>query len=739
MQSSFLKVVYTGLLCLLDAAMQIHAATLPDKTAIDGLVKRVLKEQAAHFETAFIPQENGKDVFELESSHGKILLKGSNGLSIASALNYYLHNYAHCDVSWNGTNLQLPLPLPAVDTIVHKTTPYKYRYYLNYCTFNYTISWWKWERWQWEIDWMALNGINMPLALTGQNSIWDRVYKSLGFTDKDLSNFYSGPTYFNWFWMGNLDGWGGPLPQSFMKGHEALQKQILERERSLGMTPVLPAFTGHVPPAFKDKFPNAKVKRTNWDAGFDDVYILDPGDPMFAEIGRRFMEEEIRTFGTDHLYSSDTFNENLPPTNDSVFLHQISKKIYQSMAAVDTAAIWVMQGWMFHYQKDFWHPAQIRALMTAAPDDKMVVLDLFSENYPVWNRTEAYYGKQWIWCMLQNFGGNISMYGRMDNVANDPANALHDPSAKNLVGIGVTPEGIEQNPVMYALMLENVWRDQPIDLNTWLKAYALRRYGRQNDAAEKAWDILHKTVYSGGLTEGGPESILTGRPGFKTETTRTKTMLAYDPGALIPAWDHMMEAAAALKNSDGFQYDVVDVTRQVLANYADSLQQQFARAYQHNDAVAFKKYSGQFIVLLTDMDRLLATRKDFLLGRWLEDAKGWGATPAEKALFEKNARDLVTLWGDKNSELHEYSSRQWSGLINNFYKARWAQFFTYINACMQQHKPVDEKYFDEKMKDWEWQWVNAHELYTATPKGNAVATAKELYTKYNAVIKATYN
>ena len=738
MQSSFLKVFYTGLLCLLGAAMQIHAAT-PDKAAIDGLVKRVLKEQAAHFETAFIPRENGKDVFELASSNGKILLKGSNGLSIASALNYYLHNYAHCDISWNGTNLQLPQPLPVVDGIVHKTTPYKYRYYLNYCTFNYTISWWKWDRWQWEIDWMALNGINMPLALTGQNSIWDRVYKSLGFTDKDLSNFYSGPTYFNWFWMGNLDGWGGPLPQSFMKGHEALQKQILERERSLGMTPVLPAFTGHVPPAFKDKFPNAKVKRTNWDAGFDDVYILDPGDPMFAEIGRRFMEEEIRTFGTDHLYSSDTFNENLPPTNDSVFLHQISKKIYQSMAAVDTAAIWVMQGWMFHYQKDFWHPAQIQALMTAAPDDKMVVLDLFSENYPVWNRTEAYYGKQWIWCMLQNFGGNISMYGRMDNVANDPANALHDPSAKNLVGIGVTPEGIEQNPVMYALMLENVWRDQPIDLGAWLKAYALRRYGRQNDAAEKAWDILHKTVYSGGLTEGGPESIITGRPTFKTETTRTKTMLAYDPGALIPAWDNMMEAAAALKSSDGFQYDVVDVTRQVLANYADSLQQQFARAYQNNDAAAFKKYSLQFLALLTDMDRLLATRKDFLLGRWLQDAKGWGATPAEKALFEKNARDLVTLWGDKNSELHEYSSRQWSGLINNFYKARWAQFFTYVNTCMQQHKSVDEKYFDEKMKDWEWQWVNAHELYAATPKGNAVATAKELYAKYSAVVKATYN
>jgi alpha-N-acetylglucosaminidase len=736
MQLSFRKIIFTGSLLLATLAV---TAAVPDKKAINDLVKRVLKEQAAHFETVFIPQENGKDVFELESKNGIILLKGSNGISVASALNYYLQNYAHCDLSWNGSNMNLPNPLPVVKEKVHKTTPYQYRYYLNYCTFNYTMSWWSWDRWQWEIDWMALNGVNMPLALTGQNSIWDRVYKNMGFTDKDLSSFFSGPSYFNWFWMGNIDGWGGPLPQSFMRDHEALQKKILERERSLGMTPVLPAFTGHVPPAFKDKFPNAKVKRTNWDAGFDDVYILDPGDSMFSLIGKRFMEEEIRTFGTDHLYSSDTFNENLPPTNDSSYLHNISKKIYQSMTAADTAAVWVMQGWMFHYQKDFWHPAQIKALMTAAPDDKMIVLDLYSENFPVWNRTDAYFGKQWIWCMLLNFGGNIGMYGRMNNVANDPANALHDPSARNMVGIGLTPEGIEQNPVMYALMLENVWRDQPIDLDKWLKAYALRRYGKQNTNAEKAWDVLRRTAYNGGLTEGSPESILTGRPTFNTFTTRTKTLLNYPPGDMLPAWDNLVKAADDLKGSDGFRYDLVDVTRQVLANYADSLQQQVAKAYKNNDSTAFKKYSKQFLVLLEDMDRLLATRKDFLLGRWLSDAKSWGTTPAEKLLYERNARNLITLWGDKNSELHEYSSRQWAGLLKSFYKARWEQYFTYVAGCMRQQKAIDDKYFDEQMKDWEWKWVNAHELYSATPQGNSVVLAKEIYGKYTAVVHQTYN
>jgi alpha-N-acetylglucosaminidase len=142
------------------------------------------------------------------------------------------------------------------------------------------------------------------------------------------------------------------------------------------------------------------------------------------------------------------------------------------MAAADPKAVWVMQGWMFHYNNKFWQPQQIKALLNAVPNDQMIVLDLYSDSHPVWNRTEAYYGKPWIWSMLQNFGGNISLFGRMRHVAADPAIALHDPESKNMRGIGVTPEGIEQNPALFALMLENVWRDTPIDADAWVNNYA---------------------------------------------------------------------------------------------------------------------------------------------------------------------------------------------------------------------------------------------------------------------------
>jgi alpha-N-acetylglucosaminidase len=176
------------------------------------LIGRIIPREAAKFSVEPMSFENGKDVFEIESRNNKIILRGNSGVAIASALYYYLTEFCNCQVTWNGTNLNLPKQLPVVNKKIHKQTPYQYRYYLNYCTFNYSMSWWNWDRWQKEIDWMALHGINMPLAITGEEYTWYVVYKQMGFSDDDLKIFFCGPSYFSWFWMGNLDGWGGPLP-----------------------------------------------------------------------------------------------------------------------------------------------------------------------------------------------------------------------------------------------------------------------------------------------------------------------------------------------------------------------------------------------------------------------------------------------------------------------------------------------------------------------------------------------
>jgi alpha-N-acetylglucosaminidase len=505
------------------------------------------------------------------------------------------------------------------------------------------------------------------------------------------------------------------------------------------MKPVLPAFTGHVPAAFKKKCPNAKLKTTNWKNGFADTYILDSEDPMFATIGKKFLQTQTRLLGTDHLYSADTFNENEPPSDEPDFLSRLSARVYEGMHRADTSAIWVMQGWLFYSDRKFWKEKQTEALLNAVPDNKMIILDLATEIEPVWKRTEAFYGKPWIWNMLNNFGGNTNLFGRIETVATEPANALNDKKSGKLEGIGLTMEGIEQNPVMYELMTSHTWRNEPIDLNVWLPQFVYNRYGVKNDDAWKAWDILRKTVYTvpdNKYIRDGAESILQGRPTLDSFTRWTKTKLNYDARDLLPAWDALMQAADACKNSDGFQFDLVDLTRQVLANYALPLQRKFVAAYENKDLSSFKKYSEQFIELIEDMDKLLATRKELLLGPWIAGAGRWGTNEKEKALYEMNAKDLITLWGDKDCPLNEYACRQWSGLLNDFYKPRWQQFFAKAEEALRNGKELDMNTFTNEIKNWEWKWVNERKDYPVTAKRNAVEVSKELYKKYNAAVKS---
>ena len=698
-----------------------------------ALIKRLIPQKANSFVVQHADMHSVHDCFEIETKNGKIILRGNNGVAIASALYYYLTEYCHCQVTWNGTNLKLPAKLPVLPKKIRKETRYQYRYYLNYCTFNYSMSWWDWPRWEKEIDWMALHGINMPLAITGEEYTWYKVYKELGFTDEDLKGFFTGPSYFSWFWMGNMDSWGGPLPVQWMQDHFDLQQKIIARERALGMKPVLPAFTGHVPAAFKTKFPDAKLKTTNWKNGFADTYILDSSDPIFARIGKLFLQKQTQLLGTDHLYSADTFNENEPPSDEPEYLGKLSARVYEGMHQADTAAVWVMQGWLFYSDRKFWKEAQTQALLKAVPDDKMIILDLATEIEPVWKRTNAFYGKPWIWNMLNNFGANTNLFGRMDVAAQAPSEAYHDPQSGRMKGIGLTMEGIEQNPVLYELLTDNTWRNQPINVDEWLQKYVLNRYGKKNVQALKAWNILRKTAYSvpaDMYVRDGAESIIQARPTTDSSAHWARTSLNYHTKDLLPAWLAMINASGDLSASDGFRFDLVDLTRQVLANYALPLQRKWVLAYQQKDLPGFKKYSAEFIDLIQDMDKLLATCNDFLLGRWVADARHCGKTEDEKNLYEMNAKDLITLWGDKNCPLNEYACRQWSGLFNDFYKPRWEQFFEQLQLDITGEKPFDKDAFASQIKNWEWQWVNTRKNYPVNPQGDAVAQSRLLYKKY---------
>jgi alpha-N-acetylglucosaminidase len=298
--------------------------------------------------------------------------------------------------------------------------------------------------------------------------------------------------------------------------------------------------------------------------------------------------------------------------------------------------------------------------------------------------------------------------------------------------------------------MEHTWRSTPIDLPDWLRQYALNRYGTSTSTGHStgtgtadsslvnAWGILRQTVYNGREIRDGAESILTGRPTFDSFAVWTRTKLNYESAELLPAWDVFVRAATENRTTDGFDFDLTDITRQVLANYALPLQQKWVEAFRAKDKAVFTRYSREFIELMEDMDRLLATRRDFLLGPWIAAARSWGITAEEKHLYEKNARDLITLWGDANSPLHEYANRQWSGLINDFYKPRWEKFFALLDQALTTDKDPDLAAFEKEIRQWEWEWVNEQKTFPVTPTGDSRSIVRVLYKKYRQRIGDSY-
>jgi alpha-N-acetylglucosaminidase len=711
-------------------------AAAPDEAARD-LIKRILPDKADLFILETIPAEQGRDVFEIESRDGKIVVRGSTGVAIASGWNWYLRTYCHCQISRFGNQLNVPSPLPVVEKKVRIATPFPYRYYLNFCAFSYSVAWWDWPQWEQLIDWMALSGVNMPLAVTGQEAVWQRVYRDMGLTDKQLDEFFVGPGYLPFGWMGCIDGFAGPLPQSWIDQHVELQEKILARQRSLGMKPVLQGFTGHAPKALEEVIPGLKlVKLTPW-CGFPSTYFVDPQSPLFEKIGKRFIEEQTKLFGTDHLYASDTFIEMAPPSNDPKFLRAMSQSVYGAMAAGDPQAVWVMQGWLFSNKPKFWQPPQVEALFSGVADNKMIVIDLFCELRPMWGKTKGFCGKQWGWNVLQDFGGTVDLHGGLATMLKDFRKAMASPYRRQLVSVGMVNEALGYNPVVNQMIADLGWRGNIGELADWTREFVRCRYGRSVPAANEAWQLLLATAYNN-IRDGG--SIIWERPNLdylsppppprKRSNPVGSRKPEYDNAELAKAWQKLLTCADELGGEDTYRFDVVHVGRQTLGHLARTFYGEALEAYKRRDRAAMADARAKFLDLIRDVDRLVATRQELLLGPWLADAKRWATDDQQRRLYEWNARNIITLWGKPGFGLHDYANKMWSGLLTDFYLPRWQQFFQSLDDDLAGKTAHDAKAFEKRLCTWEDQWTREMKPYPTKAQGDSLAVARELCEKY---------
>ena len=677
-----------------------------------------------------------------QSSQSKpVVVSGNSGIAVLKCVYKYLMAN-NMSTSWgrfgskNNLNRQNDWKIQKISL----SSKVPYRYALNEVTFSYTSAWWDWDQWSDHINWLALRGVNLPLAPVGQEYLWAEVYREIGLTEEEIMDHFGSPAYQAWVRMGNLEGFGGGVSEAFLLKRHLLQKRILKKMTSLGMHPVLPAFAGHVPRGLVRAYPNSSfVEGGEWN-GFPGAVFLQPTDELFAEIAEKFINIQIKSYnGTDHWYSADSFNEMIPSQTSTEYLQQSSTAVLRGIKNADPNGKWILQGWFFTRQWWVQRDYLVKAYLSSVSPSDVLILDLNSVIDPVYARTNQYYGHSYVWCLLHNYGGRNLIYGNLDEVFESAKTAMSNVMG-GLSGIGITMEGLNQNDIIYDMTLELAWLDNDIPdrgdfISKWTRSWITSRYS--SSLPIQSWEILLKTMYRTSMEPPLNKWVIYGRPSL---TERCSCIYCKPEHSIHSAWSLFLNDKNALGGSQVWRSDLAVLTGLVLQSSA-------CRVIDELVTEVGDFHSGELLVetaitnitttmkdleqILITLDEVLSTDVNTQLSCWLSDAAKSGVSQDEKNSFVESAARLVTSWG-LTSALNDYAKRHWGGLVRSYYLPRWQILRSQIRQIL-----INGTDPDSSLIQFEQSWPES--LYAdnfttvvggCLPVGDIVQIAEEVRLKY---------
>ncbi|MBR8743234.1 alpha-N-acetylglucosaminidase [Nocardiopsis sp. MG754419] len=700
--------------------------------AVDALARRVLGP--AHRPIVLRERHGVPRSYAYHADGGVLMIEATDAVAAAVGLHTYLRRECGRSVTWD-TRLPLRLAHPPHVPLTHGTAETDQAYYLNFCTTGYTSAYWDWGDWEREIDWMALHGVTMPLTAVGHEAALFEAYTHLGLDPGRIREFLGGPGYLPWQYMGNLDGFAGPLPASWIDGHRDLGARILERQRDLGMTPVLPGFTGHVP---RELVPGRTRSRA-WH-GLT-THVLDPADPRYPEIGAEIVRAQQRLYGTDHLYAIDPFIEMVPVDADPAFPAAVARATLDGLTRADPRAVWVLQTWPFSYQSGFWSTDRVTAFLDAIPDERLHLLDLWAEHDPQWSRFDAFDGTPWTWCALLNFGGRsdpiADLQGAVDRLG-EAKKSAHPPT-----GVGLSMEGTRNNPAFFELVADQAWTRTEDVAGQWLPDFVRQRYGGDDPALLSGWRGLLDTVLGASNVRIFPEQfngVLTAHPHYRyledPERHRAEVtgLVWYPWSRLLRAWSDLVGAAEtdpALAEGP-LGHDLADVAMAVLSRIADHRHLELVEhAARHREVP--ERLLSRFLEVFDDLDALLDTRPEYRYRTWEAQATSWATSTEDHRVLADNARRVLTVWITlDNLRLDDYAARLWSGMVGDYHRTRWELWGRLLPEALTDPERAASR-LEDRLGDHSERFLRHGPAPTPASTGGTLTLSRRLLDRYGSV------
>ncbi len=706
--------------------------------ALCGLVSRLLGDEYNNwFEFEIDREFVGKNFYEISDSNGKIKIKADCGVSAATGLNYYLKYFCKVQISQQLKQVNMPEALVPVGDVIYQSSPYKVRYAYNYCTLSYTTPFYGFEDWQRELDFLMLSGVNLILDTTGTEALWVSYLQKLGYNTDQAKDYVSGPCYKAFWLMGNLEGYGGPVADSWVIDTLELARTNQRYMTVMGAQPALQTFVGAMPESFGNianehliakGFEDVRpymAPQGLWADGFVRPNILKTTYPAYSYLAKLFYDTQNEIYGqVSNYYCGDVCHEGgIVPADLSK--PEMSKKLLNELLTSDGNAVWILQAWWSNPMKEVLQGFGENKL------EHIMILDLAALANPRWPDEKTWDGKEfgstpWIFCILDNYGGRAGMHGKIREMAKLIDSACKE--AKYMAGIGITPEGTNANPVVYELFWEMAWRDEAPDIDQWINAYPERRYGKDTENTKRAWEIFEKTVYGIETIDGATKlNVIQENPSLAMGYCRKRYhKIGFKRTDFELGLKTLMEDYDILCDNEHYIYDLVDLMRMSLCIATDDYFEVLRRAFALKRADLFKEYSEKFLECIYLIGEVSTYNKDELMGNWVYRAHDWMDDPRngdysdfDRDMMEFNTRIIIADWA--SAPIQNYANRQYDGLMQDYFYQTWKEHLDNVNKAFELGEDAPEKMPVERGFELGWIFSTNEKQYrrnAANPAGD---------------------
>ncbi|WP_268259527.1 alpha-N-acetylglucosaminidase [Allobaculum mucilyticum] len=537
-----------------------------------------------------------------------------------------------------------------------------------------------------------------------------------------------GPGYLGWMYMANVENISGPIPHDWFAKSTELARHNHRYMRAMGMTPVLQGYSGMVPTTINTKDSSVEIIDQGWWNGIQRPAMLKTNTATYDDYAARFYQAQKEVYGDwAHHYATDPFHEG--GNTGGIGRDTVGWEVLDAMKKYDPNCTWVTQSWSFESDLLSWISAEEK-------QNNILLLDLDGTRNAKYDDTSEFSGSSWTYCMLENYGRRVGLCGNLKKIAQIPSRVKQGTS--HMVGMGIAPEGTDNDPVKYDLWGEMMWESKDIDVNEWLKDYIKRRDEAVTENAIDAWKILLNTAYSDlEYFKTPPESIFCAMPQFDASKAAPNGSFDrhYNIAQFEGALTALMEDYDQFKDSEGYQYDVNTLLRQCVAISAYPVYTEFTSAYRSKNIEAFDKASEEFLDLLDLQAQVLNSNKASMLGTWLNPSIKAGEDEDDftKRIYEMNARGLITTWAPYYTwGVYDYANREYGGLLEDYYGARWKAWIERLSNDIHgsQSGSVENMSSAESYR-FAWDFCRNDTVYPTEPEGDVKALYSQFITNYS--------